>query len=93
MNLSEQTLIHSNRDGIAAGFMKCLHGLKDIILIAALSLIVDGLSLIQPSFESHLSAFIDLLLDKVENVRSVSLNASSVLRCISSHISPYLVQN
>jgi hypothetical protein len=89
--LNEQAGIETHGDRIVAGFMKCLRGSNDAVLIAALNLILDVMPLARASFESHLNEFIHMLLEMAQNVRTVSLNASSVLRWISSQFPPHLI--
>lgn len=76
--------LQQNAEDVSKAFMKCLGSPDENVLMQALNVIVDVIPIIPSSFDKHLEQLISTLLDKAENVKSVSLNASSVLRALSS---------
>ena len=83
MVINESSKLQQNAEDVAEGFMKCLQSPDENVLMQALNVIVDVIPVIPSSFDKHLEQLISTLLDKAENIRSVSLNASSVLRILS----------
>ncbi|KAH0791196.1 hypothetical protein GPJ56_004816 [Histomonas meleagridis] len=85
---SDYSTIENNSTQIATGFMQCLKSSNESILILSLNLIIDIIPLIPQSFNYHLSDLITILLGKANQTNSrISLNASAVLRLLSTHYS------
>ena len=85
---SNNFIIEKNANDIADGFIHCFKSTNENILISSFNLILEVLPIISYAFSYYLDDLITVLLDKANQTKSrISLNASAVLRAISTEYS------